>query len=1579
MRIKYKCLLITSILLMIGLTTVSATDLSDNTGLPNQLTTSMNYNSMDNTIVDSSSANSKTVQDDSVDTIDTPNQKNYTNSNLKNDYAVVTDITEENYNQYFRYNAKKGHTETTELVYEGDILNLQGTFTGLNFTIDKSNVILTSIGKTAKLYNCTPSIMGENTTGIQIHNLTITNNNDYGMGIYINHTQNATIANNTVLCWGYSGFGFVGNFMYHSTIQDNYFKTTFREGFENSDINTYQAMHSASVFGYADYNNIINNTMTCLRSNGIYFSIWGSGLFVGGPCNFNNVTGNTVYGGDTAWSYAIQAIGANNTITYNKVQGAYRGISTQDYPGIVIRYNDINATAQGIFACEDAIVTDNKIRVNSKCVGIEISGNNAIVSKNNISTENGTGILIGSSYTNIKVHNNTIQTTNGYGIYTKGKSSKINITYNHINSGKEGIMFKKLSSNKKPNYLYVGNNIIESLKSDYAIDLSECGAKEFVDNVVYVYDSNVISSKRGIGLEKAYAQPVNASISSDSPDSNLTYIVNSKNYDDYFDNEGILKTKIIQKNDTIILNGTFTNKTFVFTIKIHVIGNNCILKDCNVSFTGDADSSSIKNITIRNTYRKSLNRHAIEIMEVNNCLITNVTINNYDPWESFGILLYSSFGNTITYNNIYTSGDFVNYGIFLYASDMNNISNNYVHINESDADYGYSDEIMFEDKIGTIKEILNNFGIVLVYSSTNYIDNNTVIGVSQFSEYTPVTDNHKNSIVGIDLYFDSNNNKIRNNTINIKSYGPYTYGMGVLGAPWGSSIKSLNATNNYFAYNKVSVTGGFFTTGFISGLNSINTTIDHNEFNIQSLHNTTSLGDYAYGLTLESSYNNTYTNNKLTAKGVAVYSIEIFESRNNTIKNNTIKATGTYPYGVAGSRIINNNITNNNINITQSSHGNSVNQTYHTDSIPLGNNGIYLMNRCINNTITTNYIHTNGNYSVYLADTVVSTTVTNNSLLSIKNIGDDSTYKTSKTNNISNNFLYFTELNITTESGKVGQPITLSAQVKSDTNNLENITATFRFGNTNVGQAKVNKGTVTIVYTVPKNWNSGNAYKLIISINGTNFQNTTQTKNIKITKELIDTKITIPTVRGTPGSTVQIKANITDIYNSSVIGQATLKINGQNIETKNVTNGTITYTYKIPTNYQSKEYPITITFNQTKDYKASTATSTLGVQTKVIITTNPTTTTINNKTTLTATLTANGKAVTGGKVQITINNKTITNTTVNNGKITYTFTPQENTYGQHNYTLQYKYTGNNTLTDATTTTKLNIQKTNTKITTTITPKTTTQGKQINITITITSTTNPQIKPNTGTIALKINQKIIKNTTTNTPLLLPITNGTAKLTFTTTNNLQPKNNLTIIYSGNHQLNPTTTTITNAITIQQKLTTNKLNEGNTHYVTNETYSQYFNNEGTTDYVKNNDTLILNGSFNDKIITIDKTGITLTGNEETNLINSIIIINEEIENVTVSNINFETDKYEYTINNLGSNCIIHNNTINISNLEILPNGILDNGFDNEITDNNIIITKPKNSIEFKLYNYSPNSKMSLNESKSTIIQDNTYNNII
>ena len=448
MKTINKFLLVTVIFFMLSVTAVSA---SDNI-------TSDNQDTLD--VQDSSVTTATTQIAEKTDVKTTTDSNKISNSEDKNtkQAPVVNVITSKNYNAFFTKNPKTNQTVTSGQVMAGDILDLQGEFRDVNFTIDKKNITITSVGRTAKLYNCTVNVQGMNSQGSQVHNLTIHNNKPYCSGIYTNITKNIYLANNTIHVHGIFSFAIACDEMNESTIINNTIKTTQTAGVTDIGDSNYNRTHTALPMGNCYYNYIVNNTVSSDRANGIYFSAYGSGLFRGGYCDNNIIEHNYVTGGNTSWSYTIQVMGKNNIIHNNTVNQGYRGISTQDFKNNTITYNKVNATAQGIYACEGAIVKNNEVRVNFSTVGIETGGPDVVLENNRIYSNSGAGIIIGSS--NFNVTNNYILSTEGYGIYSKGNHKNILIQKNNITSGKTGIYFKKQSSSKKVNYVTAKNNVI---------------------------------------------------------------------------------------------------------------------------------------------------------------------------------------------------------------------------------------------------------------------------------------------------------------------------------------------------------------------------------------------------------------------------------------------------------------------------------------------------------------------------------------------------------------------------------------------------------------------------------------------------------------------------------------------------------------------------------------------------------------------------------------------------------------------------------------------------------------------------------------------------------------------------------------------------------------------------------------------------------------------------------------------------------------------------------------------------------------------------------------------------------------
>ena len=1414
MKTINKLLVVTLIMIMVGLGCISAAD-NSTTATPVSADTSISEDiqAPSESIQTTQKTVEKSVQTDNakevkkatttskaisenINTTKTTNKniksdksttnKNLTSNNDKKEtkQALEITITQKEHGMYFRYNNETQLTESTNLITAGSTIILSGEFRNVNFTIDKPNITLKGENNKVRLYNCTVTVAGLNSENATVENLRINNSNTYGTGIYINVTKNVTIRNNVAFVNGPFGFALAADKMNNSLIEGNTLETACRA----DTIRT----HTAAAFGSCYFNNIRNNKVTSDAANGIYFSVYGSGLFQGGYCDDNNVTGNRVLGGNTSWSYSIQIMGTRNIISNNTVNHAYRGISTQDFTNNTITRNYVNATSQGIYACEGAIVTYNEVHVNDTTTGIEIGGNGVLVKNNNISSNAGSCIVINAN--DAIIENNYLWSTESYAIYSKGQYKNIIIRNNTMTAQKMGILFRRQSTTKRINNVLVSRNAIQSF-GECAIDFSDAGAYNPDDINITVDESNVLNCSLGMGRDKAYIPPSTAN-EDDMPESNKTYIVTDDTYYSYFNDDFSVNTKKVLKNDTIILKGTFKNKKFIFPIKVHVIGQNCIINDGTLTLTEDASNSTVTNITIRNTRTDNIaNTHAIEVKDVSNCKIINNTVYNFDNWESIGIWLYGANGATVVNNKVFTSGDYINYAVTVYATDMSNITNNTITVNQSSKRLEYDDEIMLNGEMGTIKELLHAYGIILLYSSRNTIEDNTVIGISEFKEYTAPETDCKNSVVGIDIYYDSNYNLVQSNNITMTSFGPYTYGMGVLGSQWGGSLESNNATNNSFYKNTVTVNGGYFATGFISGLNSVNTIVEDNVFNVNALHNKTQYGDYVYGCTLEASQFNYINNNVFNLTGAAVYSVEIFDSINNSINGNDIYAKGSYIYGIAGYRANDNNITSNKFDLRNGSYG-KVSEAKHSDAIRYGNAGIYFETNSFRNNISYNTINTTAQYTANLTYQAVNNTIEQNALQANKLFGDESVLNDHKTNVIRNNFLHFTTLSIKPIKATVGAPFTVNGVVTATTNDLTNLTVSVRVGGSNLGTVKVNKdGTFALKVNLTSYFKPTKFY-LVGSVSGTNFQNTTTIAILDLNKTKTDSIVKVTQVSALPGENVTFIVDVEDYFGSKLSGEVTIKLDEKEITTENLTLGRATYKYKVPMNTKNGIYNITVIYSGNDDHLASEGSSKLCILTTTATTVSSSTGAIGDKVPITGKVTSNGKAVNKGTVTITVNNQKVGTASVKNGIFTYNYTIPS-TFTRGSYTIKAQYNENEELATSMATNKLNLVLKPTVLNYNTTYATVGQNTTIKVGI---NDNTGKLFAKSGIVTISINGVQLKYANGSAiEAGIKGQSGYVIFTFNAPASLVGSNNISFTFKANNQFNTASKTFTNGLII------------------------------------------------------------------------------------------------------------------------------------------------------------------------------------
>ena len=949
---KLKIVTFLLIFIILSISTVSATDLNDNFS-----SISQNYNNTNNLTNSISSESPNLENSNDMNT-------NISMFNTVSSSSKTVQVTENSYSNYFDEN---GNLLSSSGINDGDTIDLSGTFTNKNFIV-KNPLTITSTSNTAILYNGTITIYNSG-SGSSISNLKITNSNSDGFGIILYNAENNNIFNNNISVNGVGAMVIALNTgSNYNNISSNYLET--KKTSEGKS-------HSTLVLGGANYNTIENNHVTNDGVNGIYLSYYGSGKFSGGYSYYNTIVGNTVtclIDNPSSWNYAIQMMGSNNKAENNNVIGTYRGISSTGNNNSIINNNLTNIIGDyAISGSDDSLISGNTISSSTVSAGIYVLSNSNVT--NNIIHVKGSTIGIRSAGDNIILSNNIITTVSGNGIYTMGDFSNIVITSNNIssNSGVD-ILIKKQSSTKYPKNLSITNNTV-STSAEYAIDARES------DTSTIIKDNTVIGDGK-IGL------PSGTNSSGNQTDFNGTvYNINNDNFYKFFDSNGQIIVSTLKDGDTIIFSGKFTNKNLTLSSRLKILGNNAFFYNSTIKVT--ASGCDIEGLNIINNNPNAIDQWGIYINGASNVKIINNYINVTDNDAAYAIYIYDSSNDNVSYNTLISSGKYLTYTILTYEVSNTYIAHNNVYTN------GTSEVHLFEpeaciDGVHNVPEIYSTYGILALYSSNNNITQNNVNVTSGLTkEYSPYNES-TNSIVGIDIYYDSHNNTVDSNIIYLSSFDPFIYGTGVLGAQ--TNIGNTSAENNCFKNNNINIKGNYFVSGIITGYNSINTTIFNNKLTLNS-------NDYAYGITLEISQYNKVNENIVNINSSAVYVIEMFQSNNNTISSNKLLGNGNYVYGIAGYMSSDNLINSNNIQSLGNSLKN-IESTLHSDAIPVGNSGIFLYQNSNSNNITNNIIKTTAVYAVNA--TTNTNYVIGNSLISANYTGDNAVNP--KTNLVHDNY-----------------------------------------------------------------------------------------------------------------------------------------------------------------------------------------------------------------------------------------------------------------------------------------------------------------------------------------------------------------------------------------------------------------------------------------------------------------------------------------------------------------------------------------------------------------------------------------------
>jgi len=432
-----------------------------------------------------------------------------------------------------------------------------------------------------------------------------------------------------------------------------------------------------------------------------------------------------------------------------------------------------------------------------------------------------------------------------------------------------------------------------------------------------------------------------------------SYTITDGSYGTYFNESGYIKDSNIRAGDVLDLYGTINNKNMYIDRPLNVTSTSKTGKLVNGTITvlKNGSGSNVTNLVISNG-----NQNGIILNQSNSSKISNNIIYANQKENSYGIYLNGANNNKILGNKINTTGDKVTHGIFLDESNVNEIKLNEIQTTGNAPENG-----VFNLEFPTL-------GIYLKNSQNNSILQNTINTISE-----------NNSVAGVNLYYNSNDNKIADNIVTTTGKGN-VYGLTIYQCIKPSSRDSLSTGNN-FSRNSVITTGKKYSNGINLGWYSYNTTVSDNNV-------VTRADDYAYGLVMIGSFNSSVNGNNFTTESNINYGTTVDDSDNNSFVENEFAGTGNYSIGIALYGADNNIICKNKVAVKGNECADPETIYEHSDPIPATNVGVYLVHSSQNNIVDSNSILTNGEYVVN-ASTSVNTVIINNYLVSGSNQGDE--------------------------------------------------------------------------------------------------------------------------------------------------------------------------------------------------------------------------------------------------------------------------------------------------------------------------------------------------------------------------------------------------------------------------------------------------------------------------------------------------------------------------------------------------------------------------------------------------------------
>ena len=1081
-------------------------------------------------------------------------------------------VTSANYNQYFSNSGEL----IDKSVNAGDTLTLSGDFKDKDFIINKN---ITVAGSGGTITNGIVKLTS-GASGSAVHDLKIRNTEDFHQGIYLLGATNCAIYNNTIVNKGQSSYAIT---LIEGADYNKVYDNTLR--CQGADYGHGTRSTSVILLGRSNNNILENNDIKSDDANAIYLSSYPGGEFKGGE-SFNNIIRNNniqYMVNVTSWAYGIQLMGGNNTVQSNKIYGAYRGVSSSNFPLNKVINNTIYVTGidfsskalsggdYGIAIAANATVKDNTITGLFVGSGISV-GDYSVVENNFVNASKGYGIE--ATGDNVQIINNELYTVSSAGIIQQGKFEGIVVDGNKIVSESGiGVLLSKSSKTKYPSNIKIINNHIET-SNTYRINAAEADK-----------DSWTINNNTGTGKILTPSGEVDPTI----PDfyfNGTTHNITPANYHSYIDGDGNLLSDVVHDGDILNFTGKFENKQILVSSTVKLTGPNPIFTNSTICVT--SDSVWIENLTIINK-NASHNAWGIFVADTKVIKIINNDITVYDPTSAYAVYIYKSSKVYVEKNKLTSHGSNLTYTLLGYGAEecefkentVNCIGTGIIHQFESSRDInGNASEVCIGqciclgdvlkehclDGTNIVPELYRTYGILMIKSSNNTLVGNDVSVTSLVNE--PFAKNSTNSLVGIDFYYDCDNNLISNNKINVTGLDNYLYGAGAIAYPT-SQVGSSTARSNTFISNEISVNGYEVAEGLIFGEGCDDTKAIGNTINLNAANT-------IYGITLESSHNSTITDNRISMASDAAYGIEAYKSDSNLIENNIIYGEGKLIAGFAGTNTNNNVIRGNTI----TSNGSDSSKSIRHDVIKAANSGIYMEGASKGNLIDSNIITTELGYPVDLSADSKGNTVINNYLMGEKGYGDNGV-NNSASNTVHDNYAFeFDNLVIENITAPYKSNVVLSIKTEDSANGANVV---FRLGDKILGNAAVKDAKAELPYQLTKDYNVGE-YTITASLTKDGFKPAEAQAILEVVKDNLT--ISVDDVSAKPGDTVSFTALVVD-SNNIPVSNVEVKFN-RNANyvgsAKTDANGKAVLTTKIPAALDDGKYTMFAIVSQSDNY-----------------------------------------------------------------------------------------------------------------------------------------------------------------------------------------------------------------------------------------------------------------------------------------------------------------------------------------------------------------------------------------------------------